>query len=55
MVLISPDGSPAKLAEAEKLGAAGYVRKPFTPAQIRAAVERSGACSIQFEVELAAG
>jgi two-component system chemotaxis response regulator CheY len=33
-VIISTEGSHAKVLEAVELGASGYVRKPFTPDQI---------------------
>jgi two-component system, chemotaxis family, chemotaxis protein CheY len=34
VVMITTEGGEAKVAEAVKLGAAGYVRKPFTADQI---------------------
>lgn len=34
-VMITTEGSHAKVLEAVQLGAAGYVRKPFTPDQIK--------------------
>ena len=34
IVMITTEGSPAKVLEALQLGANGYVRKPFTPDQI---------------------
>ncbi len=35
VVMITTEGSKAKVLEAVKLGAAGYVRKPFTADQIK--------------------
>ncbi len=35
VVMITTEGGEAKVAEALKLGAAGYVRKPFTAEQIK--------------------
>ena len=35
MVMITTEGGESKVAEAVKLGAAGYVRKPFTADQIK--------------------
>ncbi len=35
IVMVSTEGSQAKVFEAVQLGAAGYVRKPFTTDQIR--------------------
>jgi two-component system chemotaxis response regulator CheY len=35
VVMITTEGSQAKVMEAVQLGAAGYVRKPFTPEQIK--------------------
>ncbi len=35
VVMITTEGSEAKVSEAVKLGAAGYVRKPFTADQIK--------------------
>ena len=35
MVMVSTEGSQAKVLEAVELGAAGYVRKPFTSDQIK--------------------
>jgi len=35
VVMITTEGGEAKVAEAVKLGAAGYVRKPFTADQIK--------------------
>jgi len=35
VVMITTEGSKAKVLEAVKLGAAGYVRKPFTAEQIK--------------------
>lgn len=35
VVLITADGSATKVSEAGKLGAAGYVRKPFSSEQIK--------------------
>jgi two-component system chemotaxis response regulator CheY len=34
VVMITTEGGAAKVGEAVKLGAAGYLRKPFTPDQI---------------------
>lgn len=34
-VMITTEGSHAKVLEAVQLGASGYVRKPFTPDQIK--------------------
>lgn len=36
VVMITTEGAQAKVLEAVQLGAAGYVRKPFTSDQIRA-------------------
>jgi two-component system chemotaxis response regulator CheY len=33
--MITTEGSEAKVSEAVRLGAAGYVRKPFTADQIK--------------------
>lgn len=38
VIMITTEGSQAKVVEAAKLGANGYVRKPFTPEQIKNAV-----------------
>jgi two-component system chemotaxis response regulator CheY len=35
VVMITTEGSEAKVSEAVRLGAAGYVRKPFTADQIK--------------------
>ena len=35
IVMITTEGSHAKVMEAVQLGASGYVRKPFTPDQIK--------------------
>jgi two-component system chemotaxis response regulator CheY len=35
IVMITTEGSHAKVLEAVQLGASGYVRKPFTPDQIK--------------------
>jgi two-component system chemotaxis response regulator CheY len=35
VVMITTEGSEAKVSEAVKLGAAGYLRKPFTADQIK--------------------
>jgi len=35
MVMITTEGSSTKVMEAVSLGAAGYVRKPFTAEQIK--------------------
>jgi two-component system chemotaxis response regulator CheY len=35
VVMITTEGSQAKVMEAVQLGAKGYVRKPFTPEQIK--------------------
>src|SRR6266849_3873066 len=35
VVMITPEGGEAKVGEAVRLGAAGYVRKPFTADQIK--------------------
>jgi two-component system chemotaxis response regulator CheY len=35
MVMITTEGSQVKVMEAAQLGANGYVRKPFTPEQIK--------------------
>jgi two-component system chemotaxis response regulator CheY len=35
IVMITPEGSQQKVIEAVQLGAAGYVRKPFTAEQIK--------------------
>lgn len=36
VVMITTEGSEARMAEAERDGAAGYVRKPFNAEQLRA-------------------
>ena len=38
VVMITTEGSEARMAEAEASGAAGYVRKPFTAEQIKAQI-----------------
>jgi len=38
VVMITTEGSEARMAEAEAAGAKGYVRKPFTAAQIKAQI-----------------
>ena len=35
VIMVSTEGSQTKVLEAVELGAAGYVRKPFTPDQIK--------------------
>jgi len=35
VIMVSTEGSQTKVIEAVQLGAAGYVRKPFTPDQIK--------------------
>ena len=35
VVMITTEGGEAKVMEAVQLGASGYVRKPFTPEQIK--------------------
>jgi two-component system chemotaxis response regulator CheY len=35
VVMITTEGSQARVMEAIDLGASGYVRKPFTPDQIK--------------------
>jgi two-component system chemotaxis response regulator CheY len=35
VIMITTEGSQAKVMEAVQLGAAGYVRKPFTAEQIK--------------------
>jgi two-component system chemotaxis response regulator CheY len=40
VIMITTEGSQAKVIEAAQLGASGYVRKPFSPEQIRVAVAR---------------
>jgi len=35
VVMITTEGGEAKVTEAVRLGAAGYVRKPFTADQIK--------------------
>jgi two-component system, chemotaxis family, chemotaxis protein CheY len=39
VIMITTEGSQAKVMEAVKLGARGYVRKPFTAEQIKEKVE----------------
>lgn len=39
VIMITTEGSHAKVMEAVKLGARGYVRKPFTAEQIKEKVE----------------
>lgn len=36
VVMVTTEGSQARVMQALELGAAGYVRKPFTPDQIKA-------------------
>jgi two-component system, chemotaxis family, chemotaxis protein CheY len=36
IVMVTTEGSQARVLQALELGAAGYVRKPFTPEQIKA-------------------
>jgi len=38
VIMITTEGSQAKVIEAAQLGANGYVRKPFTPEQIKNAL-----------------
>jgi two-component system chemotaxis response regulator CheY len=38
MIMITTEGSQAKVIEAVQLGANGYVRKPFTPEQIKTTI-----------------
>ena len=35
VIMVSTEGSQTKVIEAVQLGASGYVRKPFTPEQIK--------------------
>lgn len=35
VIMVSTEGGQAKVLQAVQLGAAGYVRKPFTPEEIR--------------------
>ena len=35
VIMITTEGSQVKVVEAAQLGASGYVRKPFTPEQIK--------------------
>jgi len=39
VIMITTEGSQAKVLEAVELGATGYVRKPFTPEEIKAKIE----------------
>ncbi len=38
VVMITTEGSEARMAEAEAAGAKGYIRKPFTAGQIKAQI-----------------
>ena len=38
VIMITTEGSQAKVVEAAQMGANGYVRKPFTPEQIKNAL-----------------
>jgi len=40
VIMVSTEGSQSKVMEAVRLGAAGYVRKPFNAEQIRLTLER---------------
>ena len=40
VVMVTSEGTEAKVMEALSLGAAGYIKKPFTPAQMQAALQR---------------
>lgn len=39
VIMVTTEGGQAKVLEAVQLGASGYVRKPFTPFQIREKLE----------------
>lgn len=39
VIMITTEGSQAKVLEAVQLGATGYVRKPFTPEEIKGKIE----------------
>jgi two-component system chemotaxis response regulator CheY len=39
VIMITTEGSQAKVLEAVQLGATGYVRKPFTPEEIKVKIE----------------
>jgi two-component system chemotaxis response regulator CheY len=41
VIVISTEGSRTRLAEIESYGPVGYIRKPFTPEQIREVVSRT--------------
>ena len=40
VIMVTTEGTEAKVLEALQLGAAGYVRKPFTPLQMQQALAR---------------
>ncbi len=39
VVVASTEGSETRLAELQKIGAIGYIRKPFSPEQLRSVLE----------------
>ena len=41
VVMVTTEGTEARVREALSLGAAGYVKKPFTPAQMQTALRRA--------------
>lgn len=41
VVMVTTEGTEAKVMEALSLGAAGYIKKPFTPVQMQEALERA--------------
>lgn len=48
VVMITTEGSESIVMEAARLGATGYVRKPFTPEQIKDVISRfSGLCTAE--------
>ena len=40
VIMVTTEGAEAKVMEALTLGAAGYIRKPFTPVQMQEALQR---------------
>lgn len=41
VVMVTTEGTEARVREALSLGAAGYVKKPFTPAQMQNTLQRA--------------
>lgn len=57
VVMITSEGGQLKVTEAARLGASGYLKKPFTPAQIKDKIVRSmtGKIDIPVVAEAVAG